>query len=313
MDTTQQALAVKQAAARLDFDACGIATAAEADPRDTLGTWLSQGCHADMNWMAATKEVRQDVRKKVPGARSVVVVARSYCAARPEPVHNCGRVSRYAWGRDYHRVLQKPLNKLARTIQDMEPGSRCYCCIDSGPVLEKVWAQRAGVGWIGKNSLALRQELGSWFFLGIIVTTVELAPDSPLPDLCGTCTLCIEACPTKAIVEPRVVDARRCISYHTIENRGEIPAELRDRFDDWVFGCDICQEVCPWNHQTPVTSEPDFLPRPGHAAPDLAGLATMDEATFRKTFAGSPLMRAKHTGMRRNARIAQANQAGRKK
>jgi epoxyqueuosine reductase len=260
--------------------------------------------------MARTKGVRQDIQQVLPGVRSVVVVARNYYAPRPEGPEDTahGRTARYAWGRDYHRALRKPLQRLADHIASFEDGAQCVCCIDSGPVLEKFWAALAGVGWIGKNSLVLREDLGSWFFLGVILTTVELTPDEPLPDRCGECRACIEACPTGAIVEPRVVEAGRCISYHTIENRGEAAEKLARRFGDWVFGCDICQEVCPWNRETPTTTEKDFLPRAGHANPDLAALSQMAEETFRARFAGSPIMRAKHSGIARNVRIAWQNQ-----
>jgi epoxyqueuosine reductase len=239
-----------------------------------------------------------------------VVVARNYHAPRPPKPPDTGRVSRYAWGRDYHRVLRKPLRALAAYMDSMQEAGTSYCCIDSGPVLEKFWAARAGLGWIGKNSLILRQGLGSWFFLGVIVTTLDLAADSPAADQCGACTRCLDACPTGAIIAPRVIDSRRCISWHTIENRGEIPPELSPCFGDWVFGCDVCQEACPWNHGVPVTTEQDFHPRPDHAHPSLSWLETMDEAEFQENFAGTPLMRAKLRGMQCNAHIARQNLRG---
>jgi len=303
----EQAHLVKEWAARQGFDACGIAAAAPIDPEDRLGAWLNGGYHADMAWMAETKAVRQDVTLKLPGARSVVVVARNYYAPRPERMPNTGRVSRYAWGRDYHNVLRKPLRRLAEAIRGLEPGAACYCCIDAGPVLERAWAARAGLGWIGKNGLVLRPDLGSWFFLGVILTTVELAPDAPMADQCGDCRRCIDACPTGAIVEERVVDAGRCISYHTIENRRDIPGDIAPLIGDWLFGCDICQEVCPWNRETPVTSQGDFHPREGHADPDLDRLAAMDEAAFREAFTGTPIRRAGHAGMLRNVAIVREN------
>ena len=200
---------VKAYAAGLGFDACGIAEAGLADPEDRLGAWLAKGFHAGMGWMARTKAVRQDVSERMPGARSVVVVARNYYSKRPEPPANSGRVSRYAWGRDYHEVLRRPLETLADYIAGLESGALCSCSVDTGAVMEKAWAVRAGVGWLGKNGLVLRQGLGSWFFLGVIVTTVELAPDESAADGCGACTQCVDACPTRAIVEPCVVDSRR--------------------------------------------------------------------------------------------------------
>lgn len=296
---------VKAQAAVQGFDACGIAEAGEIDPQNRLGEWLDRGYHADMGWMAATRELRQDIRKKLPGAHSVVVVARNYYAPRPEG--EGGRVSRYAWGRDYHRVLLKPLRRLGAFLRDLDPPAEVYACIDSGPVMEKAWAARAGVGWIGKNSLVLRRDLGSWFFLGVLATTLELAPDEPAIDYCGACRLCLDACPTDAIVKPRVVDSNRCISYHTIENRGNIPADLEPAFDDWIFGCDICQEVCPWNRKPILTSEADFLPRDGHAYLDLDDLDSLDDEAFLARFAGTPLMRAKRAGLQRNAALVRRN------
>lgn len=306
-DSAYHSASIKARAAELGFDACAVAAAERVDPDDRLGTWLASGFHADMDWMVRTKALRQDVRLKVPGARSVVVVARNYHAPRPPKPPDTGRVSRYAWGRDYHRVLRKPLRALAAYLDSLQDAGTSYCCIDSGPVLEKFWAQRAGLGWIGKNSLILRRDLGSWFFLGVIVTTLQLPPDPPIPDYCGTCTRCLDVCPTSAFVEPGVVDSRLCLSWHSIENRGEIPPELHPHFGDWVFGCDLCQEVCPWNRDVPVTSEPDFHPRAGQAHPSLERLDSMDGAEFLESFAGTPIMRAKLPGMQRNARIAQEN------
>jgi epoxyqueuosine reductase len=312
MDSTvaERSALVKDASRRAGFDACGVAAAGPVDPEDCLGQWLERGFHADMTWLAETRDVRRDVQRKLPGTRSVVVVARNYYTPDTTAPSGTGRVARYARGRDYHRALRKPLYRLARYIETLEPGARTYCCIDSGPVMEKAWAVRAGVGWLGKNSLVLRRDLGSWFFLAVILTTVELAPDGPVPDQCGSCTACLDACPTDAIVAPQVVDSRRCISYHTIENRGNIPEDLQPAFGDWVFGCDICQDVCPWNRRAGETTERDFIPRPGHAFPELEPLAEMDNETFRETYSGSPIMRAKAAGMRRNAQIALANRSG---
>lgn len=301
---------IKAKARELGFDACGVATAGDADPQDLLGTWLSKGFHADMHWMHRSKSLRQDVSLKLPGAKSVIVLARNYYSPRPKRRPGTGKVATYAWGRDYHRVLKKPLRRLAAFIAESIPSSRSYCSVDSGPVLERTWAARAGVGAIGKNSLVLRRDLGSWFFLGTIITTAELNPDVPVSDICGTCTRCIDACPTAAIVEPYVVDSRKCISYHTIENRGDVPKELSPGFKDWIFGCDICQEVCPWNRFARTTSETDFHPRPGNANIDPDDLLRQDEATFNTRFEGTPIRRAKYSGMNRNANTVIKNNAG---
>lgn len=301
------AVLVKRRASELGFDACGVAAAGPVDPDDRLGEWLSQGFDADMAWLARTKEMRQDPRLWVAGARSVVVVARNYHASRPEAGAGCGKVSSYAWGRDYHRVLDKPIRALAKAISEAADGTECRCCVDTGPVLERAWAARAGVGWIGKNGLVLRRGLGSWFVLGVIVTTAELAADAPVQSRCGTCTRCMDACPTGALVAPGMVDSRRCISYHTIENRGEIPDVLADAMGRWVFGCDICQEACPWNRDCLTTSETDFHPRAGHASPPLDVLEEMGESRFREEFAGTPILRSKYEGFMRNLRIARRN------
>ena len=305
----ENAALVKARAAALGFDACGIAAAGPADPDDALGRWLGRGFHADMAWIERTRTVRQDVRLKLPGARSVIVVARNYHVPRPPMPPGAGKVASYAWGRDYHRVLKKPLVALAKYLAELEPGAQSYASVDSGPVLERSWAARAGVGWIGKNSLVLRRDLGSWFFLGTVITTLELVPDAPVSAHCGSCRACIDACPTRAIVEEGVVDSRRCISYLTIENRGEIPHALRRGVGEWIFGCDICQEACPWNRQVPDTSETAFLPRPGLAHLDPAEILAMDNTAFDARFAGSPIRRAKHAGMVRNARIVGENSA----
>ena len=310
MDRAAQRTAqVRSKADTLGFDACAFARAEPVDPQDRLGEWLRLGYHADMAWLTRTKEIRQDPRLKLAGARSVVVVARNYYHPRPVSQPGAGRVAMYAWGRDYHRILRKPLNVLARFIDALEPDAASYCCIDSGPVLERAWAARAGLGWIGKNSLVLRRGLGSWFFLGVILSTVEFQPDAPVENCCGSCRACLDACPTRAIVEPGVVDSRRCISYHTIENRGDVPQDLQPSFGDWVFGCDICQEVCPWNRFAQPTSVQSFHPSQGNANPDLAYLLALDEAQFNDRFAGTPIRRAKHAGMQRNARIALDNQS----
>lgn len=298
---------IKTAASDLGFDACGIASAGPIDSNGHLDTWLAAGYHGTMEWMRRSRDVRLDVQQKLPGTRSVVVLARNYYAERPDHEPGDGRVSRYAWGRDYHRALRKPLNALADTISTLAPNAQTYCSIDSGPVLEKAWATRAGIGWLGKNTLVLRRDLGSWFFLATILTTVELEADTPVPDQCGGCTLCLDACPTRALVAPRVLDSNKCISYQTIENRGDVPDTIARNHGDWVFGCDICQDVCPWNRSSEETDLKDFHPRPGHANPDLDNLVEMDDAEFLEAFAGTPVMRAKRPGMQRNADIARRN------
>ena len=299
----ERARAVKAFAAGLAFDACGIAEAGPIDPKDRLGQWLDAGYHADMDWMARTRALRQDPRLKMPRAESVVVVARNYHYPRPEASPGTGKVARYAWGRDYHKVLRKPLIRLARFLDEFGVESPSYAAVDSGPVMERAWAERAGLGWIGKNSLVLRRDIGSWFFLGAVLTEVALAPDAPTSGHCGTCRACLDACPTGAFVREGVLDANKCISYQTIENRGEIPKELHGNMEGWLFGCDICQEVCPWNRFAKTSTEPDFAPREGQANPPLDPILAMDEAEFDARFAGTPIRRAKWQGMRRNAAV----------
>lgn len=302
-----RARAVKARAAELGFDACGIAEAGPVDPEDRLGQWLRAGYHADMDWMARTRNVRQDPRHKMPGARSIVVVARNYYQPGPDPAPGRGKVARYAWGRDYHKVLRKPLIALARFLDAFGVETPSYASVDSGPVMERAWAERAGVGWVGKNSLVLRRDIGSWFFLGTVITEVSLAPDAPVTEHCGTCRACLDACPTDAIVADGVVDSNRCISYQTIENREEIPSQLHSQLAGWVFGCDICQDVCPWNRFARPTTEPGFAARSGQTNPDLDELLKLDERRFDARFAGTAIRRAKWRGMVRNARIALRN------
>jgi epoxyqueuosine reductase len=260
-----------------------------------------------MDWIAQARTVRQDPLQRLPEARSVVVVARNYFSEQPlAPERPSGRVSRYAWGRDYHRVLDKPLKQLDLFIRDLVP-SESFRSIDTGPVMEKAWAVRAGIGWLGKNGLVIREGLGSWFFLGVIVTTVALAPDTPVEDRCGTCRRCMDACPTQAIVAPSVIDTRRCIAYHTVENRGDIPIDIRKSCGDKIFGCDVCQEVCPWNRSTVASREEDFHPRPNQAWLDLREIENMSKDVFNKRFTGTSLYRAKLEGLRRNVIMVMEN------
>ncbi len=306
-EARERAGQVKAYAAELGFDACGIASAyAPIDPNDRLGQWLAQGFQADMDWMARTKAMRQDVQQRLPGCQSVVVAARNYYSERPPKPEGAavGRVSNYAWGRDYHRVLDKPMKRLAQFISELQgEGPRARYSVDAQPVLEKAWAERAGIGWQGKNSLILRKGLGSYFFLGAVLTTLPLAPDPPALDACGSCTACLDACPTDAIVAAKVVDSNKCISYQTIENRGEVPEAIAQKHGDWVFGCDICQEVCPYNRKAPVTDETGFHPRENQAWLRLDRIKSMTDEDHRAQYRGTPLMRPKAAGLRRNAHI----------
>lgn len=298
-------LAVKRAALECGFDAVGIAEAvALADEAEHFATWLERGFHATMNWMERSADKRRDVRQIVPGARSVVVVARTYDTPERHPKDAAGKISRYAWGDDYHDVLAEPLSNLAQRMKEIDPTMEHRRYIDTGPVLEKQWAVRAGLGWQGKHSNVLRRDIGSFFFLGVIITTMDLIPDAPIDDYCGSCTACIDSCPTQAIVEPYVVDAGRCISYWTIETKPDVafPANIRANLDGWLYGCDVCQDVCPWNRFRKETAEPAFRPRNGETYLTVDEVVTLQPSEFSTRFRKSPIKRVKHAGLVRNAK-----------
>lgn len=267
--------------------------------------WLARGNHGSMDYMARNVEKRIDIREILPSARTVIVLARNYYT----PYHHSARpahakVSRYAWGTDYHRILPKRLKRLHRYLQTLDPAAESRWYVDTGPVLEKAWAVRAGLGWMGKHTNVITRSHGSWVFLGVLISSLELAWDHPIADYCGTCTRCIDACPTDAITEPYVVDATRCISFVTIEERPklEIDPALGARFDNWAFGCDICQDVCPWNRFQRPTDEEAFQPRPGILDLLVEDVVRMSDEEFAERFQGSPVKRATAEGLRRNAR-----------
>ncbi len=294
---------IKAKALELGFTKVGIAKAEALDEEAAhLQEWLNRGYQASMEWMTRNSGKRTDPRLIVPDARSVICVALNYYtpflhADTPE----AGKISRYAWGDDYHDIVGKKLRHLWEWLKQEFPGIDGRYYVDTGPVMDKVWAQRAGIGWIAKHTNVITQEFGSWVFLGELITTLELEYDSPATDHCGTCTLCIEACPTDAITEAYVVDSNKCISYLTIEHRGEIAEELGKKFDQWVYGCDICQDVCPWNHKfSTETAESGFQPREGNLQPELEPWRDMSQEEFSKMFKGSPIKRTKLAGIKRN-------------
>jgi epoxyqueuosine reductase len=293
--------ALKLEARRLGFTHAGVARAeALGEEGAHLTAWLQNGYDAGMKWMGRRAAERIDPEHVLPGVRSVVVVALNYYTAGSQPPEGA-KISRYAWGDDYHDVLGPRLASLSAWLTSASPGSSSRWYADTGPVMEKAWAQRAGIGWLGKHATVITPTHGSWVFLGVVLTTAECEPDPPATDHCGTCTRCIDACPTDAIVEPYVVDARRCISYLTIEHRGPLPAEFEGELGGWIFGCDICQDVCPWNTRfSAETPEPSFLPREGMVVPDTAALHALDDAEFSRRFQGSPLLRTGAAGLRRN-------------
>jgi epoxyqueuosine reductase len=317
---SQLSTLVKQAAREAGFDLAGIAPVHDVLELNYFPEWIAAGHAGEMKYMEARDEAgrlkRASLRHAVPWARSVIVCALNYNTAQPYSTDvndsQRGWISRYAWGEDYHDAVMAKLRAVEQQLQqectDKEvPELQTRCYVDTGPLVERVYAKYAGVGWIGKNTCILNQKLGSWLFLGVVLTSLELEPDLPAPDRCGTCTRCIDACPTDALIAPYQLDANRCIAYLTIEKRGAIPEEIREGIGRHVFGCDICQDVCPWNRKAPATSASEFQAREGLINPALHWLAEMTAEEFREKFRGSPVRRTKHSGLRRNAAIAIGN------
>jgi epoxyqueuosine reductase len=273
--------------------------------RERLKEWLARGYEGEMRWMARDPERRTDPRALFPAARSVVVVALNYYTPHEhanDPA--AGKVSRYAWGDDYHEVVGGKLKSLLAWIKGQWPGAEGKTCVDIQPTMDKAWAVRAGLGWIGKHSNLITREYGSWVFLGEVLLNLELGYDTDeVEDHCGSCTLCLDACPTGAITEPYVVDSNRCISYATIELRApEIPESVAAHLDGWLYGCDVCQDVCPWNRFEQPTAEARFEPRPGNVAARLSDILELTPETYAERFRRSAIKRAKLTGLQRNAR-----------
>ena len=300
---------VKQLARECGFELAGIAAATPLDQDSRIYLdWVERGMAGAMGYLTDRRAtVRTDPKLLLASARSVISIGKLYNG--PEPPSSemndpeRGWISRYAWGEDYHEVVRRGLEEL---VQKLGSGLEYKICVDTAPLLERSYARQAGLGWIGKNTCLIHQEMGSWFFLGEVLTSLELEPDSPPEDRCGTCRRCIEACPTQAIApDGYEIDARRCIAYFTIELHGSIPEEMRAGMGQHVFGCDICQDVCPWNRRAPVADETSF--RAGHFAPPLAELAALNEDQFRERFRASPILRAKHAGFLRNVAIAMGN------
>jgi len=308
------AAAMGELVERLRSEARGLGIArlgiARAVPRDgeQLYAWLAAGRGASMAYMCRHADLRADPRTLLPGARSIVCCALHHDPGRPGTDDGPGvaRIARYARGPDYHHVFKGLLRRLVAVLEAEAPGHRHRVCVDSAPVLERAHAQAAGVGWIGKNTCLIDPRAGSYFFLGESLTTVELSPDLPATDHCGTCTACIDACPTDALVAPYQLDARRCISYWTIEHRGEIPVEWAGQLHGWVFGCDLCQEACPFNRFAPA-GHPDLAPHLHLIAPDLAELTAATAQSFKAQFRGTPIIRAGKQGMLRNLALAAAD------
>lgn len=307
---------IKELARDCGFELAGVAPAVPATEAEYYQRWVSQGFAGEMNYLTDRRAgIRNDPRNLLPSARSVVCVGKLYNSPQPYSTKfhesELGWISRYAWGSDYHDVLRSGLERLVERLQARQP-FEYKICVDTAPLLERAYARLAGLGWIGKNSCLINQQSGSWFFLGELLVSLSIEPDSPAPDRCGTCTRCIDACPTGAFVPssevggpPYGLDSRLCISYFTIELRGAVPAKYRAEIGNHVFGCDICQDVCPWNTRSPISSEPAFTAH--QFAPPLEKLANLTEEEFRDMFRGSPVKRSRYSGFLRNVAVAMGN------
>jgi epoxyqueuosine reductase len=295
---------LRQRAEQLGFASCRIARAAGPRHGAEFQEWLSDGAAGEMQWIERGAEKRLDPQQVLSGARSIVVLAMNYWQGNDSPAP-AARIARYAWGNDYHDVMLARLRELDGFLSSRGGVQKCY--VDTGPILERDFAAEAGVGWHGKSTMLVDPQLGTWFFLAEILTTLELPPDAPQPARCGTCTRCMVACPTGAITEPHRLDARRCISYLTIELKGSIPEELRPLIGDRIYGCDTCLEVCPWNRFAAASRETAFAARPATATLQLRDYLALDEVQFRTLFRGSPIKRIKRRGLLRNVCVALGN------
>jgi len=310
-DVHQLTAEVKQFARQLGFDLVGVAAAEASRYREYFRQWLQAGCGGEMGYLERRFEERVDPAVYLPGAVSVVCVAMNYYVPLEEVPEGQkpwqGRVARYALGEDYHELIKGRLHGLADWMRARLPGAATRACVDTAPVMEKDLAARAGVGWVGKNTCVINEGIGSWLLLGEVVTTAALALDEPAADRCGTCRRCIDACPTGAIVGDYQLDARRCISYLTIEHRGDVPDELRQGIGDWLFGCDICQDVCPWNKRAPVAIDPALRPRLATGTLDVREVLGWGDEEYRERLRGSAMKRVKLPLLKRNAAVVKLN------
>jgi epoxyqueuosine reductase len=295
---------IRKKAAEVGIDRVGIVRAEILEEQlRRLEAWLGEGFHGTMAWMAREPTRRADPRSMIPDVRSVIVGAVNYYVLKEHAPHAIGKISRYAWGDDYHDILRERFEALVLWMKSIEPGLVTRICVDTAPFLDKAWAVRAGLGWIGKHSNLITTDYGSWVFIGSILVNAELEYDAEqVPDHCGTCTACIEACPTEAIVRPYVVDSRKCISYATIELRdASMPSEIAKSLNGWLYGCDICQDVCPWNRFEKPTMEKRFEPRNGETAIEPERILEMEPKDYVERFRRSAIKRAKLDGLKRNA------------
>jgi epoxyqueuosine reductase len=312
MDIASLTKSVKGKARELGFDLVGISPVDSFPENQFYKEWLARGFAGEMRYLERDPEKREDIRNIVPEAKSVISCGVNYNTDYPYSIDETdkkkGWISRYAWGDDYHDVMNERLLLLEGHVREISPKvikSRVY--VDTGPVLERVYGKYSGIGWYGKNTCLINQDIGSWIFLGEIITDIELDYDSPVPDRCGTCTRCIDACPTGALRGPYVLDSNLCISYLTIEFRGKIPFGLRDKLDNNIYGCDICQDVCPWNREAKVSESESFRPRNPLYNPDLIYLSQLSVEEFRRVLKNSPIKRAKRSGFIRNVMVAMGN------
>jgi epoxyqueuosine reductase len=295
-------------AREIGFDFCRIAACSSPPHAHEFRNWLHDEAHGEMSYMERGEEKRCDPHKVLPGTRAIVVLALNYFQGKPvrrSQTAATGRIARYAWGDDYHDLIGSKLDKIDEFLR--ESGGRQKCYVDTGPVLERDYAAQAGIGWHGKSTMLIDEQLGTWFFLAEVLTTLELPPDEPVPDRCGTCQRCIKACPTGAITAPHRLDARRCISYLTIELKGSIPLELRPLVGDRIFGCDDCLDACPWNRFAQVSHEAAFFARPSIIAIPLRDYLSLSDDNFRVVFRNSPIKRIKRRGFLRNVCVALGN------
>lgn len=306
MDNLKATLKAK--ANEIGFDLIGFAQVENLGKEfDNYISWLENGFHSGMDYLERNKEKRKDVSLILENAKTLIVTATNYNTPffhNTELDNSTGKISRYAWGDDYHEVILPRLESLSSEIKKLFPDTISKCYVDTGPILEKVWAVRAGLGWQGKNSLLLTKKFGSYVFIGIIITTIQIEPDKIIPDHCGKCTACMDSCPTNAIVNPKVVDSNKCISYWTIETKGRIdfPENIAKNLRNWAFGCDICQEVCPWNRKMIYTEEKRFYPRQDKTELESENIFTMSPEEFNIRFKNSPIKRTKLVGLQKNLR-----------
>ncbi len=295
---------VVEKAKSFGFDLIGFAPAEELKNEiEKLEEWLEKNFQADMKYMERNLEKRKNVKKLLPSARSIISLGINYYT--PEKYSNDknkGKISRYAWGKDYHLIIWEKLERLVEVLQEIDPSFEAKTYVDTGPVMDKAWAVKSGIGWLGKHNNVINKEFGSWFFIANIITNFEFNYSIPIEDFCGSCTACIDACPTNAIVDEYVLDANKCISYLTIENKNEIPDNFKGKFDNWIFGCDICQDVCPWNNKfSQVTENTEFYPINENKELLIADIISLTKEEFNRRFKENPVKRTKLSGLKRNA------------